>query len=432
MKKCIVIGGGLAGLTAAAYLANSGFSVEVIEASPKLGGRAYSFIDNQTGTIIDNGQHIMMGCYVDTLRFFKLIGAEKNLVFQKRLKVNFIKENFQVFPVKALPIPYPFNLLSALMRYNAISLRERMMFLKFFLKLPFVSIKKLDGINVYDWLVKENQNERIRKAFWEMLAVGALNTSIKKASAAVFAHILKKMFFAGNKAATIIIPKYGLSETYCSDAVKFIESKGGKVNLLEEVKSIKVDSGRVNELITSKRIIPDFDFVVSAVPHYSIKKLLGDDGLKKDLEFCYSTILSIHLWIKGDLLKDDFYGLINSSVHWIFNHKDHLTLVISDANNLNEKSKEEIFELAAGELERFAGINRSRIISYKIIKEKRATFVPTSEIINRRPKTKTDWNNFLFAGDWIDTGLPSTIESAVKSGRMASDMITKLQGLGIN
>ena len=423
MNKCIVIGGGLAGLTAAAYLANSGFSVEVIEGSPKLGGRAYSFKDSQTGSIVDNGQHIVMGCYYETLKFFRLICAEKNLVYQKRLKVNFLKVNFQLFTLKTLPLPYPLNLLSALLRYKALSISDRMIFLKFFLKLPFISRKSLKNISVYDWLVKENQNENIRKSFWEILAVGALNTGINKASAAAFASILKKMFFAGSKAATIIIPKLGLTETYCEDAVKFIESKGGKVSLLESIERIKIDGNRVTGLETSKRKITDFDFIISAVPHYSLRKILLETELTEGLELSYSSILSIHIRVNINFLKEDFYGLIDSPVHWIFNHKDHLTLVISDANELIERSKEEIFDLAACELGKYTGIKKEQIISYKIIKGKRATFIPSNQITGVRPKSKTKIENLFLAGDWTDTGLPSTIESAVKSGRMAADLV---------
>ncbi len=423
MKKCIVIGGGLAGLTAAAYLADSGFLVEVIEASPKLGGRAYSFKDNQTGSIVDNGQHIMMGCYRETLKYFKLIGADENLIYQKRLKVNFLKENFQIFTLTTLPLPYPFNLLSALLRYNVLSISERVIFLKFFLKLPFVSLKSLQNLSVYDWLVRENQNKRIRKAFWEILAVGALNSNIKKASASSFAFILREIFLAGSKASTIIIPRLGLSETYCQDSVRFLASKGGKVTLLESIERFNIKDNRVTGLETSKRKITDFDFVISAVPNFSLEKILPEIDFTDRLKLNYSSIISIHLWLKDNFFKENFYGLIDSPVHWIFNHKDHITLVISDANELAEKSKDELFNLAVYELEKFTKIKKEKIISYKIIKEKRATFVPSNDIISFRPKSETKFKNLFLAGDWIDTGLPSTIESAVKSGRIASESV---------
>ena len=122
MKKVVVIGGGFAGQSAAVHLTMAGFIVTLLEASKKLGGRAYSLTDKKTNTVIDNGQHIMMGCYKDTLEFFDIIGAADNLIFQKKLKVNFLKEGFKPNPLEAGNLPYPFNLLQGLLKYKAISL----------------------------------------------------------------------------------------------------------------------------------------------------------------------------------------------------------------------------------------------------------------------------------------------------------------------
>jgi len=423
MKRCIVIGCGLAGLTSAAYLTQNGFHVEILEASPKAGGRAYSLKDNETGSVIDNGQHIIMGCYKETLKLFKLIGAEENLIRQNRINVNFIKENFILVPLQASLLLYPFNLLSALLNYKAIAFRDRILLLKFFLKLPFISKKSIKDFSVYDWLIKENQNEYLRKAFWEIIVAGALNTNIKKASAVTFLIVLKEIFLRGTKAATIILPKLGLSNTYCENASMFIEKRNGRIYFLERVTELITSDGRIAEICTTKRKITDFDFVISAVPLYALKKILPVMETETQLELSYSSILSIHIWLKNNKLTGGFYGLINSPVHWIFNHHDHLTLVISDADGLIDKSKEEIFEMSAVELNKYIKVGKDQIISYKIIKERRATFVPTNSILNSRPKQTTNLNNFFLAGDWVDTGLPSTIESAVKSGKVAAELI---------
>ncbi|OGU47833.1 MAG: hypothetical protein A2000_08235 [Ignavibacteria bacterium GWB2_36_8] len=125
-------------------------------------------------------------------------------------------------------------------------------------------------------------------------------------------------------------------------------------------------------------------------------------------------------------MQEDFYALIGSPLNWIFNHKDHITLVKSDANDIIDKSKEELFEMAVAELKKYAGIEKEEIKSYKVIKEKRATFVPNNETIDKRPNTKTKIKNLFLAGDWVNTGLPSTIEGAVKSGRSAMEEIERL------
>ncbi len=422
MKKCIVIGGGFAGLSSAAYLAAAGIKTELIESSPKLGGRAYSFKDENINAIADNGQHIMMGCYFETLKYLELISALDNLVIQKKLKVNFLKENFDLFPLEAGSFPYPLNLISALANYKAISTGDRLKILSLLLKLPFVSINKLAGLTVLEWLDREGQNEATRKAFWEVLAVGALNTNIRKASAGVFADILRQIFLRGNKAATIILPKYGLSETYCQSSLKFIEKMNGRVITGERVLSLENEGNFIKRIITNIRTIDDFDYIVSAVPWYTASKIIP--GINPaDYSLDHSSILSVHLRLSENFLNDTFYGFIDSPVHWVFSHGTYITVVISDANEIIEKEKSELFDLVSGELEKYLPIKKGQIESYTVIKEKRATFIPSKESSKKRPAAKTKFNNLFLAGDWTDTGLPSTIESAVKSGRTAAELI---------
>lgn len=422
MKKCVVIGGGFAGLTAAAYLSNAGHSVELIEASPKLGGRAYSFQDRSTGDVIDNGQHIMMGCYKETLKFLSMIGASGNIEIQKQLDVIFLKKNYQLFHLKASSAPYPFNLLSALLHFTALSRTNRLSILKFFLKIFLVHPDRLKSLSVKQWLQIELQNEETIKSFWEILTVGTLNTSTEKASAKIFSDVLKEIFFKGTKSASIILPLKGLSETYCGQAANYLSKNDGIISLSEKVESLIFDVEKVVAVKTDKRVVENFDFVVTAVPFYALKKL-GVAEILPELNVNYSTIVSIHLWLDINPLEEKFYGLIDSMIHWIFNHGKHITLVISNADYLSIRDKKEILEIALMELEKFTSIKRQDVISSKIIKEKRATFVPSNDLINKRPSSKTKIKNLFLAGDWTDTGLPSTIESAVKSGRTAAELI---------
>ncbi|MBZ0199777.1 MAG: hydroxysqualene dehydroxylase HpnE, partial [Ignavibacteriaceae bacterium] len=408
MKKCVVVGGGFAGLSAAVYLSKSGYHVELIEASPKLGGRAYSFTEESTGDVIDNGQHIMMGCYRETLNFFSLIGASEDVETQKQLSIHFLKENFRIIPFIAPSSPYPLNLLIALLQFKAIRFAERLNLLKFFLKIYFYDSNTLKKMTVMQWLQQEHQSEKVIKSFWEILTVGALNTSIEKASAKVFSDIVKKIFFRGTKAAAIVLPLSGLSEVYCKRAAIFIENRGGKISVSEKAEEITINDDKVISLKTNLRLIKEFDFVITAVPHYSLKKI-GLAELIGERNFTYSTIVSIHLWLTKNPFNEKFYGLIDSPVHWIFNHGSYISLVVSDADYLADTEKKKIFELAIKELEKFTPLKRDEIKHSKIIKEKRATFVSSNDIILQRPVSKTKIKNLFFAGDWTDTGLPSTI-----------------------
>lgn len=423
MSEYIIIGGGFAGLSAAAYLSSQGKNVELMEGSQRLGGRAYSFKDKSTGTVIDNGQHILMGCYRETIDFLKLIGAEDNLIFQDKLEVNFILPHFHIVNLRAGSGIYPFNLAAGLLRYKALGISERLLLLKFFLKLPLYSDNDLRRMTVHEWLLKEYQNENIRKAFWEILVAGALNTSIFKASAKVFRDILFEIFFRGNRASTIVLPKAGLSETYCNNARNFIERRGGKVTTGEQVNKLMTENNSIGTIVTNKRVIKQFKSVIAAVPFYSLNRIIRVSKILTDPGLSYSSILTIHVWIRENRLKNRFYGLIDSEIHWIFNHGTHLTLVRSDADDLMSKNKEDLIGLVKKELFRYCFIEGSDIVDYRIIKEKRATYIPSNEILYKRPGAATKLDNLYLAGDWVETGLPSTIESAVKSGRMVADQI---------
>jgi hydroxysqualene dehydroxylase len=423
-KKVIVIGGGFAGLTAAAYLAKNNFKVTLLEASPKLGGRAYSFLDKETNTLIDNGQHILMGCYYDTIKFLSLIEASKKFYFQNRLEVNFVKAGFQILPLKSFVFFYPLNLIFGLMNFKAISLRDRINLLKVFLKLPFYSPNNYSNLNIEEWLIKEGQSKAVQESFWKILVVGALNTSIEKASANIFIYILKQIFLRGNKASTIILPKYGLSESYVKNALQLITQFGGEICLSESIDKIVIENSSLVELHSAKKVYTQFDYVVSAIPSFAFTRLFGETQEFSIPDFEYSSILNIHIWLKKNVLPDGFFGLINSPLHWVFNRGTHLNIVISDANEIMNKTDEELIGIIKVEMQKFFLLDQELISSYKIIKEKRATFIPSNNIIAIRPAQKTQINNLILAGDWVDTGLPSTIESAVKSGRVAAEIIT--------
>ncbi len=423
MKRCIVIGGGIAGLTSAAYLTKQNIKVTLLESSPKLGGRAYSFTEQKSNDVVDNGQHILMGCYSDTINFLKLISAKDNFIYQKSLLINFITQAGEVVRLKSFTSLYPFNLLFALLNFKAITFTERLSLIRFVIKLPFISHQKLSDKNVRDWLKKEKQSDDTIKSLWEIIAVGALNTNIDKASAFMFREILMKIFFNGNFASTIILPKYGLSDSYVKNAKEYIESNGGEIKLSSSVKEFIISDNKIVGIKIADEVYKDFDYVISAIPFYAFNIIYPELLLDVKIEFEYSSILNIHIWLRNNPMKEQFYGLIDSPVHWIFNKGNHINLVISDADYLIDKTEEEIYKMCVGELTKYTKLKESGFSHYKVLKERRATFIPSNQINYIRPSSETSIANLFLAGDWTDTGLPSTIESAVKSGRVAAEQI---------
>jgi protoporphyrinogen oxidase len=285
---------------------------------------------------------------------------------------------------------------------------------------------ELKRLTVIEWLLKEKQTKNLIKSFWEILAIAALNTDIKKASANIFATVLKEIFFRGNKASVIILPLFGLTESYCDDTFRFISGKEGSISFSEPVIGLNAQDNVIKEIVTTKRVISDFDYIITAIPLFALKKIVTENNFLPGLEFEYSSILTAHLFLKENRFGNTFYGLLDSPVQWVFNKGTHLTVVISNVDKIIDASKEEIIELILSELKKYIHLERSEINTYKIIKEKRAAFIPSNDILDKRPSAYTPFKNLFLAGDWTDTGLPATIESAVKSGRLAADALRNL------
>jgi protoporphyrinogen oxidase len=253
-----------------------------------------------------------------------------------------------------------------------------------------------------------------------------LNTTIDKASAAVFAEILKRIFFDGTKSSTIILSNAGLSDLYVNSSVEFIMNHGGVVKSSERILKIESQNNKIIEVITDKSIYGDFDYVISTIPSYAISKIFKNSGLNVSTipVLKYGTILNVHLWLKQNPFKERFYGFLDSKVHWLFNHGDRISITISAADQYNDKSEEEILSIIYSDLEIFFPIFNSNLVkNFRVIKEKRATFIPDIDSLELRKQISSQFENLILAGDWVSTELPSTIESAVMSGRLAAELI---------
>lgn len=423
MNKCLIIGGGISGLTAASYLSSKQVKVTLLESSPKLGGRTYSFFDEYTQTTLDNGQHILMGCYNETLALLNLVQARDNFFYQKNLRIEFLKEGSANVYLDANKHLYPLNLLSSLVKFRAFNRQDKFQLLKFLAVLPFASTKKLEKQTVAEWLNDSGQSKNLINNYWEIICIGALNSSLSNSSALMFYEVITRIFFRGNFASTIILPKYGLSESLIDPVRKFIVQNGGEIFVSSKVEELILRRNKIYSVVTRERTLSDFDFVISAIPVYALEKIIDLNYLSIRNQFEHSTILNIHLWIDKLDLKEKFYGFLDSPLHWIFVKDNHFNVVISDANYLTNWEQDELLKMVINELNRFFPIDKNDVKTFKVIKEKRATFIPDNKTEKLRPKSETTIKNLFLAGDWIDTGLPATIEGAVKSGRIAAERI---------
>ena len=425
MKHCIVVGGGFAGLSASVYLADKNLKITLLEASPKLGGRAYSLFNKENNSYYDNGQHILMGCYDETIAFLRKINSIDKLDFQESLSISFVQRGGKIYKLFAPKILFPLNLLFAIMNYNALRLKDRLKIIDVFLDLLCGYSNNLIGKTVKEWLDSKNQTKNNHKAFWDIIIAGALNTTSEKASAELFSEILKQIFLTDNASSVIIVPDSGMSDLYIKNAVNFITDRNGIINLNERVIAVLTENDKIVKIKTNKNIYADFDFLVIAIPTHAIEKIDFLNSIKPNIpKLNYSPILNVHFWLNVNPFKEKFYGLIDSKIHWLFNHGNYISMTASSADELIGFKNDDIKTIFLSEIEKFFPIFKSEFVSgSKIIKEKKATFIPDILSNQIRKDICSPYDNLFLAGDWINTGLPSTIESAVLSGRLAANHV---------
>ncbi len=242
-ESALVIGGGFAGLSAAVALTDAGIRVTLLEAKNSLGGRARSFSDPATGETVDNGQHLFLGAYDETLAFLKRLGTADSLVFQDRLSVTFVEPGGKTHTLTCPRLPAPWHLVFGMMGFSGLTLRDKLRLSRVTRALR--GDDALDAQTVQEWLVRLGQSERICSHFWYPVAVATLNENPAKASAAGWVTVLRKLFFSGWTQTRLGIPSVGLSELYTGAAQRIVEEGGGQVKLNASVRELTAEGTRV-------------------------------------------------------------------------------------------------------------------------------------------------------------------------------------------
>ncbi|MBI2082947.1 MAG: FAD-dependent oxidoreductase [Deltaproteobacteria bacterium] len=429
-KDVVILGGGFAGLSAGVELAALGHKVHLLEQRGHLGGRAYSFRDPATGSLLDNGQHLFMGCYQATLRFLERIGRREDIVFQRRLAVEFGAPGGKFSHFRSWSLPNPWHLLGGLFSFSGLSWREKRQFLA--LKRGIEDHRdQLDRLTIPQWLQKLGQSRVACERFWNLIALAALNDDPEISSAAVFQSVLREALFSSAQNACLGFSRVGLSELYADPARAFIEEHGGSVFLKTRVVKLHFSGHELREieLLDGRRIAPEI--LILAIPFGSLRKILPEWMIYQDPFFHSlrlmksSPIVAINLWFDRDFVEKDFIAFWETRIHWLFNKgrllKDseknsYYSLVISGARAELQTPASELVSLALSELESiFPKFKEAKLIHSHVMKEPEATLSPVVGIEALRPSQKTPFKNVYLAGDWTDTGLPATIEGAVRS-----------------
>ncbi len=436
----IVIGGGLSGLAAAIKLSLSGAKVVLLEQKSILGGRTYSFTDPKTGDEVDNGQHILVGAYHNTLKYLDLIGTKHFLKRQNKPRLYFHHPQKGLHTFEISNLPKPFDITAAMLNYKILSFRERNKLLRVGLELKRWNEKlerKLSLLSVESWLDSLNQSEEAKQCFWYPIVISVMNEIPGRASALLFARSLKNTFLAKKSDADVLIPSVGQTKLYVEEAVDLLKKNKAEVITNAKVKSFIVSDGTAVGVDAGKKI--KSKYVISSVPYYNVAQLIPKSYLNhimfNELNlFESSPIVSINLWFDRKVMDIEFVGFINQKLQWVFNRRrimgditqpeNYISAVISGARDEVKLTKDELVKMAVAELrEVFPECRNAQLTNAIVIKEKRATYSATNEVESIRPNPETPIKNFYLAGDWTNTGLPATIEGAIQSGFKCAELI---------
>ena len=443
----IVIGAGFAGLSAASRLTRGGARVLVLEARGRLGGRATAFPDRETGELVDNGQHVLLGCYTETFAFLRDVGALDNVRLDPQLAVTMIDRALRRTRLACPALPAPFHLVAGVLEWEALSWRDRLSALGMATPLkharrelrPGSTMKAASpGETVEGWLVRNGQTPRIREMLWTPLALAALNQPPDQAAAPTFARVLAEMLGDDAQAAAIALPTKPLHLMYAEPAREYIERHGGTVRtgaLAKVVVSDDGDGGGEVAAVESGDERWTATRVISSVPWFAFPELFEReppalrDLLDRARRLPSSPIVTVNLWFDRRVLDEPFIGLPGRAMQWVFDKRlvfgdeaSHLSLVSSGAASILARSNDELIQVAHDELlEALPEVRSARLLRATVVREPRATF-SLAPGAPARPSTETGVKGFFLAGDWIDTGLPATIESAVRSGHRAAEL----------
>lgn len=442
--EVIILGGGVAGLSAAVRLSSTGRKILLLEQKPHLGGRTYSFVDKTTGDVVDNGQHLLMGCYKETRRYLDIIGSSHLARLQRNLRIDFLHPGNGFAALKCPPLPAPFHVLVGLMRLSTLPLLHRLRLLRVGMELISSSTQKereLAALTVDEWLSRAGQTAENRKYLWDIIAIGTLNDDPKTVSALLFYRVLKAAFLGSRTNSSLLVPQVGLSELLVDPARRYIEDHGGEIRIGSGADRLEIKGNEVHAVIARGKKI-SASVVISSIPYHALPSLFPgrpEQGSVMDTlsKFDSSPIITLHLWLDRKVIDQEFVALLDCRIQWIFNKSrilrrendtkaQYLSLVISGAGKLVGSSKESLVNIAMKDLrEALPAARGARILHSLVIKEKRATFSPRPHVEVLRPPVRTRIRNFFLAGDWTDTGYPATIEGAILSGRRAAEEVEK-------
>jgi squalene-associated FAD-dependent desaturase len=415
MRHVHVLGAGLAGLSAAIALTEAGWGVTLHESGPAAGGRCRSYFDRGLGCRIDNGNHLVLSgnraamAYLDTIGARHLLGGPGVPMFPF-LDVA-TGERWTVSPD---PGPVPWWIFRRQKRVPGTRLRE------------YAQLLRLRGAGPETTVSTAlDARSALYRRLLEPLAVAALNTPPDAALARLLDTVVKETLLRGGRACVPLYPRVGLSETFIDPALMWLEARGGRLHSGRRVTGLRAEEGRLAgfETTEGRVALGPGEGVVLAVPAWVAAELLPWVVVPDRFEAIVNLHYKVDAAPGGAAGQAGFLGLIGGTAEWIFIKPGIVSITISAANRLVDRGAEDLAAAIWPEVAAALGLE-GPMPPVRVVKERRATFAATAAQEARRPGPRTALANLALAGDWTATGLPGTIEGAIRSGRAAADVLT--------
>ncbi len=459
MSQVIVIGGGLAGLAGAVALADAGLRVELYERRPILGGRASSFIHPSSGERVDNCQHVLLGCCVNLLDFYARLGVRDHIAFHGTIP--FIDESNRVSFIGPSRLPPPLHLFPSFLRLRTMGFRDKLSIVRTVAGMvrQVARQRKSDGqdvqhvteapspVSMATWLAAHGATARAVEAFWKPFLISALNDELDDIDAEYGIRTAVRAFLINRRGYEVGLPAVPLGDLY-APCIEYIEQRGGRVVLGQGVAGLSIHGDRVASITLQDGSSAEAGAYLSALPFDVLCKLLPASHASNPYfamlgGLSVSPITAVHAWFDRPVTELDYAAVIGRRIQWIFNqsirHPDtfssddagtYLGLVVSASDEWMKMPQQDIIDQAMEDLgSLLPAVRQAKLLKAIVVKEGRATFAPMPGCDALRPGPSSPLSNFLIAGDWVQTGWPATMESAVRSGYLAAEALLRSQGV---
>ncbi len=422
MGHVLVLGGGLAGLSAAIALGQSGHRVTVLEARAFPGGRAtsYPLQGSDEGEVIDNCQHVLMRCCVNLLDFYRRLGVDDRIKFHKEFY--FIEPGGRTSIMRAGVLPKPLQFTESFAALRFLELRDKLAIGKALLAIrkERLTRRDLDQITMLQWLQEKQQTPRAIERFWRQVLVSAINEDLDRMAASHGFQVFWLGFLASSDSYEMGLPDVPLAELYSAEA--WAQAPTVELKFRTTATRLAAEGDRITGVETEGGLLVA-DHYVAALPFERLSTMAPDLGIDYSV-FEHSPITGVHLWFDRPVTWMPHATLLDRTLQWMFNKGEgrYLQLVISASRPLTPMSRNEVIELALRELaEYFPVVRQAKLEKAHVVKEMRATFSARPGLEALRPETRTRFANLSLAGDWTRSGWPATMEGAVRSGYKAAE-----------